>query len=133
MFLSGFVNLPVISIENLEQDLKYYNKKSVTLKFTLDEWSLLEKIAHERGFNSPYGLIKHLISNLISSGGENILRESREDDLSKRLTKLENEIKNINTKIGVLARRISDIHDILMEIKSTMDVEARIKKSRKQF
>ncbi len=112
---------------------KGYNKKSITLKFTLNEWSLLEKIAHERGFNSPYGLIKHLVSNLISSGRENILQKSREDDLSRRLTRLESEVKNINTKIGVLARRISDIHDILMEIKSTMDVEARRKKSRKQF
>ena len=104
------------------KDSNYVKKKrkSVTLKFSMDEWERLEGLAKERGFNTPYGLIKELVYNLLTIGDVSLNRRKEElpPDLTKKINSLEDDIKNIKLKIGVISKRLSEIQDALIEIRS---------------
>jgi len=95
-------------------------RKSVTLKFSFDEWQRLEELAKEKGFSAPYGLIKELIYNLLIIEGDSLNRYKQElsSELIKKISNLEDDIKNIKLKIGVISKRLSEIQDALIEIRS---------------
>lgn len=95
-------------------------RKSITLKFKIDDWKKLEELAKEKGFNSPYGLINALVYSLLGDK-EALLNERIEElqpEITEKLTILGDEIKSIKLKIGVISKRLSEIQDAIIEIRS---------------